>query len=249
MWWVYFVWIGSQWGYFQFNIRFSHWMYQVIPTSWHKTTMAWRLHWNVEENRAAWSSNNSLWTDCNGEELDKSNARNHSECRSRTNINACTSSFELLFFDGSRNGPIAVEFNWYDITIQKRHPMSLDLQCTYQYKTWRKCLERHPRNYKSHDRNLNMVKLYWLYVILFKAIQWIKRGSDKGNNQLYYNNYACYPLIITPVSAKIIISSWLFHFVTFHFQTIHWNQFCFQQCVEHATKISITAKLLKKKFH
>ena len=54
-----------------------------------------------------------------------------------------------------------------------------------------------------------MIKLYWLYVILFKAIQWIKRGLDKGNNQLYFNNYACCPLIITPVGANIIAISWL----------------------------------------
>ena len=216
MWWVYFVWVGSKWGYFQFNIRFSHWMYQVIPTPWHETTMAWRLHWNVEKNRAAWSSDNSLWADCNGKELDKSNARNHSECRGRKNINACSSSVEFLFFDGSRNGPIAIEFNWYDVTVQKRHPMSLDLQCTNQYQTWRNCSVRHP-NYKSHDGNLNTIKLYLLYVILSKAIQWIKSGLDKGNNQLYCNNYACYLLIITPVSANIIVISWLFqnYFVTF----------------------------------
>ena len=216
MWWVYFVWVGSKWGYFQFNIRFSHWMHQVIPTSWHETTLAWRLHWNVEKNRATRCSNNSLWTDCNGEELDKSDTRNHSECGGRTNINACSSSFEFLFFDGSRNGPIAVEFNWYDVTVQKRHPMSLDLQCTNKYKTWRNCSVRHP-NYKSHDINLNMIKLYWLYVILFKAIQWIKKGLDKANNQLYFNNYACCPLIITPVGANIIAISRLFqsYFVTF----------------------------------
>ena len=146
--WVYFVWVGSKWGYFQFNIRFSHWMYQVIPTPWHETTMAWRLHWNVEKNRTAWCSNNSLWADCNGEEFDESNARNHSECGGRANINACSSSFEFLFFDGSRNGSIAVKFNWYDLTVQKRHPMSFDLQCTNKYKTWRNCSVRHP--YLSH---------------------------------------------------------------------------------------------------
>ena len=49
MWRVYIIWIGSKWGHFEFDIRFSHRMYQVILTPWHKTAMAWRFHWNVEK--------------------------------------------------------------------------------------------------------------------------------------------------------------------------------------------------------
>ena len=48
---------------------------------------------------------------------------------------------------------------------------------------------------------LNHYKLYWLYVISFKVIRWIKNELVKGSNPLYFNNYACYLLIIIPVRA------------------------------------------------
>ena len=144
MWRVYIIWIGSKWGHFEFDIRFSHRMYQIIPTPWHKTAMAWRFHWNVEKNWVAWSSNNTLWAHCNGKEFNQSYARNYFECGGGTNINARSTSAEFLFIDGSRNGPITVEFDWYDLAVQKCHPMSLDLQCAHKYKTWRNCSARFP---------------------------------------------------------------------------------------------------------